>query len=212
LQVAQFQNEQIISDIVKIQYILNQVISRINKFKLINENLVPFGLKPIARSMSWIVEQIVTQNMKKDVNKYSISSVDIPQTNIDLYDCLIKTNQMKYFVNIKTSLVSACENGNYDISKAQKLLEWYESNHDLVLLLAVIKVELDRTDVIFKDVKVFNVAWIPNIYYNKANHNIQSCMNGKESIRSNQEFMDLLYRKITGENRKIIQNIMDNFI
>lgn len=41
-----------------------------------------------------------------------------------------------------------------------------------------------------------HVAWVPDVYYNRANHNLQSRANGMQTPRSNQEFIELLKQKM----------------
>ena len=130
------------------------------------------------------------------MSKYGILDVTLPSTNVELYDCLIQINKKDYFVNLKTSLTLTKERGRFDVSKAVKLLKWYESNPDLILLVAIVKVELDKVTVHFRDVIIFNVAWTPDIYYNRANHNLQTSADGRQIPRSNHNFVSLLRQKI----------------
>ena len=39
------------------------VLNRLKEFDILNEDIVPEGLKPLARSVSWLVEQVVVQNL-----------------------------------------------------------------------------------------------------------------------------------------------------
>ena len=45
------------NEISKIRDILKTVALSVGQFNIIDESLIPYGLKPIARSMSWLIEQ-----------------------------------------------------------------------------------------------------------------------------------------------------------
>lgn len=181
-------------DIKKIQESIKCVLSKIDQFQLVKEDLLPEGLKPIARSMSWIIEQIVVQNLRHRGIKCGIESVTDPPHDLGQYDCVIKlvNDSKEYKVNVKTSLTSTSHNSRFDISKANKLITLYETEPNLILLVVIVKIKLGGLNVKFDDVIVFNVAWTPDIYYNRANHNLQSKCDGSQKIRSNTEFVNKL--------------------
>lgn len=180
----------------RVQQIINDCVHRIGKFTILGEELVPFGLKPIARSISWLVEQIVVQNLMKEMERYGISEVIPSPTNVELHDCLLKFENLESYVNIKTSLTSTDERGRFDISKASRLIELYKAKPNLLLLVAVVKVELKGVVVRFNNVVVFNVAWTPDPYYNRANHNLQAKADGTQTFRTNSEFVRILTDKV----------------
>jgi hypothetical protein len=188
-----------VKDIQKIKTVIKDVLNEIGEFTLLDAKVLPEGLTPIARSMSWLIEQIVVQNLRK-ASKHGISKVLDPPHRLTQYDCTITLNDdpKSYKINVKTSLTSTNESGKFDISKAEKLIRLYEDEKDLILLVAVIKVEVSGLQVKFKDVIVFNVAWTPDIYYNRANHNLQSKCDGNQTIRTNQDFVSEL-KKLMGE-------------
>lgn len=182
----------------RIKTTIDNTIGQIGSFYIIEPRVIPEGLKPIARSVSWLIEQAVVQNLRryKDIN--NLESVIDPPHNLAQYDCIMKYNNdpMQYFVNIKTSLEQTSDTSRFDISKAQKLIDLYEQNPDLILVLAIIKIDISGSQIIFRDSIVFNVAWISNIYYNRANHNLQSSSNGNRVVRSNNEFVRILREKV----------------
>ena len=171
---------------------------KIGDFKILDENLVPEGLKPIARSFSWIMEQITIQNLRKYKTEFGIEEVADPPHGLTQYDCIIKmkNDDTPYFLNLKTSLTITKSSGRFDISKARKLIQLYRENPNMILLVAIIKVDLDNVWVRFSNAIVFNVAWIPDIYYNRANHNLQSRANGVQIFRTNEDFVSELERKL----------------
>ena len=169
---------------------------RVGDFRILDEGLVPEGLKPIARSISWLMEQITVQNLRRYKDEFGIEEVNDPPHGLTQYDCVIKmkSDDRDYYLNVKTSLTITKSGGKFDISKARKLIQFYQGNPNLVLLVAIIKVDLDNIWVRFKDVIFFNVAWIPDIYYNRANHNLQSRSNGTQTFRTNEKFVSELER------------------
>lgn len=186
--------QEIIEDMKQVENAIQISLKKIGKFKVLDESLVPYGLKPIARSISWLVEQIVVQNLKKYKTECGLSAVKDPPNALTQYDCILKLDCTKkeLFVNLKTSLTTTDETGNFDISKAPKLVKFYEQNPEAVLLVAIIRVSIDGVWVEFKKPIIFNVAWVPKIYYNRANHNLQSTADGTQIRRSNSEFVEAL--------------------
>jgi hypothetical protein len=167
---------------------------RIGDFKILDENLVPEGLKPIARSISWLMDQITVQNLRRYKDECGIQEVNDPPHGLTQYDCVLKmkNDNRKYYLNVKTSLEITELGGRFDISKARRLIQLYRESANLVLLVSIIRVDLDNIWVRFKNAIVFNVAWIPDIYYNRANHNLQSRCNGTQAFRPNEEFISQL--------------------
>jgi hypothetical protein len=183
--------EEIQKGIANIKNAVECVLKKIGEFKILDEKLVPYGLKPIARSISWLIEQMIVQNLKKYKDECGVMEVEDPPHGLTQYDCILtlKEHARKYYVNIKTSLTITDETGNFDISKAHKLVKLYGEMPDIVLLVAIAKVTIEGVHIKFGEPIVFNVAWVPNIYYNRANHNLQSKANGTQTPRSNDEFI-----------------------
>ena len=174
------------------------VLKPIGTFRILDPGLVPQGLKPIARSISWLVEQVVVQNLRAKGESCGIERVEDPAHGLGAYDCTVylSGNTRPFRVNVKTSLTSTSHNSRFDVNKADKLIELYVSEPQLVLLLAIVKVDFLDTRVTFRDLIVSNVAWTPDIYYNRANHNLQSRCDGSQVIRSNEEFVRLLREQL----------------
>ncbi len=190
--------EQLASGIANVKKAIECALSDIDSFEILDQSLVPQGLKPIARSISWLVEQIVVQNLRKGGSACGISSVTDPPHDLTQYDCVLKLvgDTVPYHLNVKTSLTTTNASGRFDVSKAPKLVELYGSNHDLALLVAILKVEMVGVTVTFKDLIVFNVAWTSDIYYNRANHNLQATGDGRQTRRTNSEFVEELKSKM----------------
>jgi len=192
-------------DIVNLKKSIECVLSNIPKFQILDNTIVPEGLKPIARSISWIVEQVVIQNLRQYGKKCEIEKVINSPHALTQYDCIIKLKniQKEYHVNLKTSLTSTRHNSRFDISKALKLIQLYKENPDMMLFVVVIKVEFNKLTINFKDLIIFNVACTPDIYYNRANHNLQSKCDGTYIQRTNKEFVNELEKLVNNAGHNI---------
>ncbi|MEA2064827.1 MAG: hypothetical protein U9O66_00835 [Patescibacteria group bacterium] len=102
-------------------------------FKITSKKILPYGLKPHTRSISWLVEQVITQQAKFHRKKLKFNKVvfDLPDTC--LHDCEIKSNKQKYYVNIKIHNMDKKENKN-DIAAVEKLYMQYSANHNYNLI------------------------------------------------------------------------------
>ncbi len=183
----------------QIKSTIDTVLGQIGSFHIIdNPSLLPEGLKPIARSVSWLMEQIVVQNLRKNKDLLNLEFVLDPPYNVSQYDCKLKykNDSIIYHLNIKTSLLQTNHNSRFDVSKAPKLVKFYRDVPDLNLIIAVVKIDLKDTKISFRNSIIFNVAWTPDIYYNRANHNLQSCCDGSQIVRTNSEFIQLLEDKL----------------
>ena len=41
------------------------LVNKIKSFEIVNQDLLPEGLKPHTRSICWIAEQVILQNLRK---------------------------------------------------------------------------------------------------------------------------------------------------
>ncbi|AJF62161.1 hypothetical protein QT06_C0001G1349 [archaeon GW2011_AR15] len=192
----------------KISKAIKKVIVKIGDISIIKEELAPEGLKPLARSVSWLVEQIMVQNIRKYKDELGIEKVEDPPSNVSLYDCSIKfRGESKiYYLNLKTSSAGAKKTKD-DISKADKLIELYQSDSDYTLFVAVLKVIFKNTHLILNhenNLIIFNIAWIPDIYCNPRNNNLQSSEYDQTQFRTNQEFLQQIkaHYKVSVEKKR----------
>jgi len=201
----------------KIAEAIQKVILKIGDISIIKEELAPEGLKPLARSVSWLVEQIMVQNLRKYKDELGIEKVEDPPSNVSLYDCSIqfKGEDKIYYVNLKTSSADAKKTKD-DISKADKLITLYQNDPDYTLFVAVLKVIFKNTHLILKHEKnliVFNIAWIPDIYCNPRNNNLQSSEYEQTIFRSNEEFLEQIKKhyqiSLDKKRRKVSQTTLN---
>lgn len=161
-------------------------------FKITDRKILPYGLKPHTRSISWLVEQVITQQTKYHKKELKLDEVvfDLPDTC--LHDCEIKAGDNYYFVNIKIHNMAKKENKN-DIAAAEKLYMQYSSNIDYNLIYACF-------GIVFEDIKVkfdpaylvlFSPQFMP-IYINPRNDKIQAFYHHESEHRTRKQFLELL--------------------
>ena len=188
--------KELLTKIKAVQEAIKCVLDKLSGFKILDETLVPEGLKPHARSVTWLVQQIVVQNLRKFKDMCGLEEVRDPPHDLTQYDCvlMLKGDKNEYFVNLKTSLATTNLQSRFDVSKADGLIKSFEEEKDLILLVAIVKVNFTGVHVKFTDLVVFNVAWISDTYYNRANHNLQTTYDGTLKQRSNDDFVKELKR------------------
>ena len=109
--------------------LFRKVIKIISSFDITNPKILPYGLKPHTRSVSWIVEQVITQQAKYNRKKLNIQDIDIDLPDTCLHDCVIKKDGKTYFVNIKITNAKGRQNKN-DIAAVEKLYMQYNVKPD----------------------------------------------------------------------------------
>ena len=169
-----------------------KVISIIPSFNIMDDKILPYGLKPHTRSISWIVEQVITQQTKYNAKKLGISGVDIDVPDTSLHDCVIEKDGKKFFVNIKIHQTTGKNNKN-DIAAVEKLYMQYNLSDNYRLIYATFGFSFDNLTINFtKDaVHVFSPQFLP-IYVNPRNDKIQSYYHHDTIHRTRAEFLQLL--------------------
>ena len=178
-----------------------KVIDIIPSFNVTDPSVLPYGLKPHTRSISWIAEQVITQQTKFHRNKINIQDVDIDMPDTCLHDCIVRNNnRKKLYVNIKITNAETKANKN-DIAAVEKLYMQYKSNPNYRLNYAVFGVKFNNTEISFcKDaIYVFSPQFLP-IYVNPRNDKIQSYYQAEIEERSRKSFLTLLQQ----ESRSIV--------
>lgn len=183
----------ILSEVKFIDDFYRKLIALLPSFSILDERLLPFGLKPHTRSISWIVEQVINQQSKVLAKKLGVKDVcfDVPDTS--LHDCVIIDNNDKpYYVNIKAHNADGKENKN-DIAAVEKLHTEYLKRPDYNLYYACFGIHFNNVNISFdKDyLEVFSAQFLP-IYVNPRNDKIQALYKHVPEYRSRGEFLTLL--------------------
>lgn len=185
----------------EMQNFFGEVVQIIPKFRLTSRRILPYGLKPHTRSVSWIVEQVIAQQAKYNRRTLGVNDVEIDLPDTCLHDCeVVKNSRKKYYVNIKVTNMKVRPSKS-DIAAVEKLYMQYQANPDYRLIYVVfgfsfsnITVSLDRGAV-----HVFSPQFLP-IYVNPRNDKLQAHYRSARQVRSRSEFLNLLQK----ESRSIV--------
>ena len=151
---------------------------------------MPYGLKAHTRSVSWIVEQVVTQQAKYNAELLGLLDVDIDIPDTSLHDCIITDgNNSKYYVNVKIHNINNKINKN-DIAAIEKLYMQYNLNPNYRIIYTVFGIYFQGVKVYFeKDrIHVFSPQFIP-IYINPRNDKLQAYYYHQPVFRTRDEFL-----------------------
>ena len=185
----------------EMQNFFGKVVQIIPKFRLTSRKILPYGLKPHTRSVSWIVEQVIAQQAKYNRRTLGVNDVEIDLPDTCLHDCeVVKNSRKKYYVNIKITNVKIRPSKS-DIAAVEKLYMQYKANPNYRLIYVVfgfsfsnITVSLDRSAV-----HVFSPQFLP-VYVNPRNDKLQAHYKSARQVRSRSEFLNLLQK----ESRSIV--------
>lgn len=174
------------------------VVQIIPCFNITDPKILPYGLKPHTRSVSWIVEQVIVQQAKHQRKQLGIQDVDFNLPDTSLHDCIVmKDDKKRYFVNIKITSAGRKQNKN-DIAAVEKLYMQYSANPHYRLIYAVFSFQFDNTTIIFDKDKVhtFSPQFLP-IYVNPRNDKLQALYYSDREERTRGKFLELLKEKST---------------
>ena len=184
--------EEIIVGLKQIETLCKNLLHILPNFDITDKKILPYGLKPHTRSVSWLVEQVIVQQMKYHAKKLGITDVNFKLPDTCLHDCEIYSKGKKYYVNVKIHNVGSKENKN-DISAVEKLYFQYVANPEYNLIYSCFGISFDNVRVNFnKDYLVlFSPQFMP-IYVNPRNDKIQATYHHKIILRTRKQFLDLL--------------------
>lgn len=167
-------------------------LNLVSAFDITNQKLLPYGLRAHTRSVSWIAEQVITQQTKYHAKKLGISDVEIDMPDTCLHDCVIIIGENRYFVNVKMHNADGRHTRN-DISAVEKLYMQYNANENYRLIYAVFGIRFKNINISFvkQDVHVFSPQFLP-IYVNPRNDKIQALYNHQPVTRTREDFLRLL--------------------
>lgn len=90
------QIKEIIEDIEFIKSIYKRLITILPSFDITDKNILPYGLKPHTRSVSWLVEQVITQQTKYRAKHLNLNEVKFDMSDTCLHDCEIRNGKKVY--------------------------------------------------------------------------------------------------------------------
>ncbi|MBU1260850.1 MAG: hypothetical protein KJ757_02180 [Planctomycetes bacterium] len=187
--------ELIKEEMATVEKIFLGVVDEIPSFDITDTKILPYGLRAHTRSISWIVEQVITQQAKYHAKRLGIDDVDINLPDTCLHDCVIYKNSKRYFVNVKIHNADGRDNKN-DISAVEKLYMQYRENKDYRLIYACFGIRFSNLTISFvrENVHVFSPQFLP-IYVNPRNDKIQAFYHHEPEQRSRTQFLQQLREK-----------------
>jgi hypothetical protein len=186
------ETQNIISDLDFIKKVYLKLLNILPSFNVTDRKVLPYGLKPHTRSVSWLVEQVIVQQTKFRARELGITDVNFDLPDTCLHDCEIIVGKKKYFINVKIHNTDGKENKN-DIAAVEKLYFQYSANNEYNLIYACFGIKFEDIKISFikNYLEIFSPQFLP-IYVNPRNDKIQALYNHKPIMRSRKKFMDLL--------------------
>ena len=179
-------------EISNVKDILHNLLNILPSFNITDEKILPYGLKQHTRSVSWIVEQVINQQMKFNTAKLGLDFVNYDMPDTCLHDCEIELNGQKFYINIKTHNITGKNNKN-DIAAVEKIYYQYHANKNYRLIYACFGIKFENINISFDKEKLhcFSPQFLP-IYVNPRNDKIQATYQHSEIIRTREEFLNEL--------------------
>lgn len=184
--------ELIENELMIVKEIFLATLNFIPSFNINDSKVLPYGLKAHTRSISWIVEQVITQQAKFNAPKIGIKNVDFDLPDTCLHDCVIETGENRYFVNVKIHNIKGKNNKN-DISAVEKLYMQYTANPNYRLVYACFGIEFQNLTISFdkRYIHTFSPQFLP-IYVNPRNDKIQAFYHHNPIYRTRIDFLESL--------------------
>ena len=163
----------------KLETSLNLVVQSLGEIQIGSVEQFPVGWRKAAKGRTvWrILEEAITQNLEKSYQNYGFSSIKAADSEVGVYDFsgTVLDDDEKFYVNIKSAVIGSRTNKD-DISKAQKLKEFFDEDINRKLFIATFLIKFNSNmTVLVISAKVMPIMWLPDIYINPSNNgNLQS--------------------------------------
>lgn len=158
---------------------LRQLIKGIGEVPIGTPGQFPFGWRKAAKGRTvWrILEEVISQNLEANAEKLGLKDFAPAASEVGVYDFSFRfEDSQPIYVNIK-SAVQGRASSKDDISKADKLIDFYQETEDLTLFIATIEIAFHVSPVRIELTNCYVVptAWLPDVYVNPSNNgNVQS--------------------------------------
>lgn len=139
----------------------------------------PYGWRKAAKGRTvWrILEELISQNLEANAPSLGLRDFAPADSEVGVYDFSFRFDDSKQiYVNIKSAIQGRSPSKD-DISKADKLIAFFNATKDLTLFIATIEIRFHAKplgiDIV--DCYVVPTAWLPDVYVNPSNNaNLQS--------------------------------------
>ena len=187
--------KEIEKDLEFVKNIYIKLLTILPSFDITDSKILPYRLKAHTRSVSWLVEQVITQQTKYNAKKLGLDRVNFDFPDTSLHDCEIIYKSKSYFVNVKIHNVESKENKN-DISAVEKLYFQYNVNKNYTLIYACFGIKFENIKISFaKDyLEIFSPQFLP-IYVHPRNDKVQATYRHDKVHRMRGEFLKMLKEK-----------------
>ncbi|MDP3725814.1 MAG: hypothetical protein Q8R36_01295 [bacterium] len=183
------------------------ITKKIPLFEVLRKEYLPEGLKPHTRSICWLAEQVILQNIKKFRSDFGISDFEYPESDISPYDAKFKIDNVSLgkdvFVNIKVTDSTKPIRKN-DIASVKTLLNFYRRNGEPLVFFVVIRLKFEENVIRFVEpIIVRYYPWVKDFVVNPRNEHIQSIYEAETEEKSIKEFLKILRKKAKGKGLDI---------
>lgn len=172
-----------------------RLVADVPTFEVLSPEVLPYGLKPHTRSICWLAEQVILQNVRKRQDAYGLDGYADPDSDISAWDAKLTYKAIPdraCYVNIKVSDVTRPIRRN-DIASVKKLQSFYNEEPDALLFYVVIMLQFDGNKIHFRGSPIIrHYPWIGDFVVNVRNHHIQCIYEVPVIERSTSAFLELV--------------------
>jgi hypothetical protein len=193
---------------------LRVLIHNIGEVPIGQTGQFPYGWRKAGKGRTvWrILEELISQNLEAQAKSIGLHDFEPASSEVGVYDFSFRfEDSKKIYVNIKSAVRGTRVNKD-DISKADKLIDFFRSTPDLTLFIATIEIQFlsDPLRIQLTNCYVVPTAWLPDVYVNPSNNgNLQSSKYkdlGSAVRRGRIEFLDLLEEQLAVARQKRMRN------
>lgn len=198
----QFMSQKIKELSARLEEVFTRLIKDVPSFEVLNKDVLPYGLKQHTRSICWLAEQVILQNVKKRQVEYGVTEYINPDSDISAWDACLGINgrSANGYINIKVSDVTRPVRRN-DIASVQKLISFYKEKPTALLFYVVIMLEFDGNLIHFRKKPIVRYyPWIGDFVINSRNHHIQSVYETSIVERTTDDFIALVRQRASARN------------
>lgn len=180
-----------------VKEIFIKTVNLIPSFNITDSKILPYGLRPHTRSISWIAEQIIVQQAKFNAKKIGIDKVFDNISQNYLHNIVIEKNKKKHYVKVKVHLGNG-KNYQNTIASTAKLFMQYDTNLSYNLIYATVGINSQNQIVRFneKAINVFSPQFLP-ISINPKTGKVIGFFQHTPIYRNRKTFLDLLAEEST---------------